>query len=98
MSGPILQETALKFHEEFKGEEGPEFTASSGWFDRWKQRYGVKQLSICGEKLSADPNSVGELKTKFQELIEKEGITGDQIYNCDETGLNYRMLPNKSLA
>lgn len=98
ISGPILQEKALKFYEEFKEEGVSGFTASNGWLDRWKQRYGVKQLSICGEKLSADPNSVGEFKIKFQELIEKEGLTGDQIYNCDESGLNYRMLPAKSLA
>uniref|UniRef100_A0A1B6ERC5 HTH CENPB-type domain-containing protein n=1 Tax=Cuerna arida TaxID=1464854 RepID=A0A1B6ERC5_9HEMI len=81
ISGPILQEKALKFYEEFKEEGDSGFTASNGWLDRWKQRYGVKQLSICGEKLSADPNSVGEFKIKFQELIEKEGLTGDQIYN-----------------
>lgn len=98
ISGPILQEKAIKFYDELKDEGESGFTASNGWLDRWKQRYGVKQLSICGEKLSGDPNSVGEFKIKFQELIEKEGLTGDQIYNCDETGLNYRMLPAKSLA
>lgn len=98
ISGPILQEKALKFYEELKEEGESGFTASNGWLDRWKQRYGVKQLSICGEKLSADPSTVGEFTIKFHELIEKEGLTGEQIYNCDETGLNYRMLPAKSLA
>ena len=33
-----------------------------------------------------------------QELIEEEGLTLEQIYNCDETGLYYRMLPDKTLA
>jgi hypothetical protein len=23
---------------------------------------------------------------------------GEQIFNCDETGLNYKMLPSKALA
>ena len=23
---------------------------------------------------------------------------GDQVFNCDETGLNFKMLPSKSLA
>lgn len=98
ISGPILQEKALKFYEELKEDGDTAFQASNGWLDRWKQRYGVKQISICGEKLSADPEIVGEFKKRFQELIEKEGLTGDQIYNCDESGLNYRMLPAKSLA
>uniref|UniRef100_A0A1X7SQ89 HTH CENPB-type domain-containing protein n=1 Tax=Amphimedon queenslandica TaxID=400682 RepID=A0A1X7SQ89_AMPQE len=29
--------------------EIPEFTASIGWFDRWKKRYNIKQMKICGE-------------------------------------------------
>lgn len=98
ISGPILQEKALKFYQDFKEEGEPEFTASSGWLDRWKQRYGIKQLSICGERLSANSNSECEFKLKFQALIEEEGLSGEQIYNCDETGLNFRMLPTKSLA
>ena len=31
-------------------------------------------------------------------LIETEGISGEQLYNCDETGLNYKTLPRKTLA
>lgn len=31
-------------------------------------------------------------------LLDKEGITGEQLYNCDESGLNFKMLPTKSLA
>lgn len=98
ISGPILQEKALQFYEQFKDEGEPGFTASNGWLSRWKQRYGIKLLSICGEKLSADPNNVSDFKTKLHEFIEKEGLSGDQIYNADETGLNFRMLPTKSLA
>ena len=38
--------------------------------------------------------------TMFKDIkfIEKEGISGEQLYNCDETGLNYKMLPTKTLA
>ena len=31
-------------------------------------------------------------------LIKNEGISGEQLHNCDETGLNYNMLPRKTLA
>lgn len=98
ISGPILQEKALQFYEELKDEGEPVFIASNGWLGRWKQRYGVKQLSICGEKLSADTDNVRQFKIKLHELIDREGLSGDQIYNADETGLNFRMLPVKSLA
>lgn len=69
VSGPILQEKALKFYDEIKDEVESGFTASYGWLDRRKQRYGDKQLSICGAKLSGDPKSVNEFKITFQNLI-----------------------------
>lgn len=97
ISGPILQEKALFFRN--KLEEGEkDFTASSGWLDRWKKRYGIRQLEICGEKLSADSEIVAKFCEKFQNIIQQENLTLDQVYNCDETGLNYKMLPSKTLA
>ncbi|KAJ8880940.1 hypothetical protein PR048_017413 [Dryococelus australis] len=47
---PILQQKALHFRNEFNY-GGPDFTASASWLDRWKKRYGIRQLSVCGEKL-----------------------------------------------
>jgi hypothetical protein len=41
------------------------FVASGGWLTRWKSRYGVRQLQICGEKRSADLSVVEEYKNKF---------------------------------
>lgn len=73
-------------------------TASSGWLDRWKKQYGIRQLEICGEKLSADSEIVAKFCEKFQNIIQQENLTLDQVYNCDETGLNYKMLPSKTLA
>lgn len=98
MSGPILQEKALQLYEKLKKDSEITFGASIGWLDRWKKRYGVRQLSVCGEKLSGNDESVLKFKDSFHKFIESEGLTGDQIYNCDETGLNFRMLPEKSLA
>lgn len=95
LSGPIIQEKARIMFEKL-GENTSEFTASTGWLDKWKTRYGIRQLNICGEKLSADRDAVDVFKTEFQEFT--EGYTKDQIYNADETGLNFKMLPQKSLA
>lgn len=97
ISGPILQQKALHFRKEFDEGE-PDFTASVGWLDRWKKRYGVRQLCICGEKLSSDFDEMKAFKKKFLDLVETESLTDDQIFNCDETGLNYKLLPSKSLA
>ena len=38
------------------------------------------------------------LKQELRELIGCEQMTLDQLYNCDQTGLCYRMLPGKTLA
>ena len=95
LSGPILQEKA-KMLAEMLGEDGKGFNASSGWLDRFKNRYGIRQLNLSGEKLSADQDAVNVFKTEFEDFI--EGLTKDQIFNADETGLNFKMLPKKSLA
>lgn len=97
VSGPLLQEKAIEFHNKFKdGEE--EFTASRGWLHRWKTRYGIRELNISGEKLSSDHEIVVSFKDRFKTLIDQENLSLQQIFNCDETGLNYRMLPTKTLA
>lgn len=97
ISGPILKEKALQFQKEFN-EGDADFTASVGWLDRWKKRYGIRQLNICGEKLSSNFQEMEQFKKKFQDFVETESLTGDQLFNCDETGLNFKMLPSKSLA
>ena len=75
-----------------------EFTASKGWLWRFCKRHGIRELSLQGEKLSADATAIDPFKRKLQEVMEKEGLTLEQLYNRDETGLYYRMLPAKTLA
>ncbi|XP_024875302.1 jerky protein homolog-like [Temnothorax curvispinosus] len=95
-SGSILQEKAMMLAKHFPNESDT-FTASSGWPERWKKRHGVRQMNICGEKLSANEGEMNKFKEEFQKLVAEEGYTKDQIYNCDETGLNYKMMPSKTL-
>ncbi|GFW28229.1 uncharacterized protein TNCV_4499591 [Trichonephila clavipes] len=72
--------------------------ASIGWLDRWKKRHGVRQLTITGEKLSSDFDAAKEYVTTFANLIAEGNYSPQQIYDADETGLNFRALPKKSLA
>ena len=37
-------------------------------------------------------------EVKFSEIIANVNLTPEQIYNCDEIGLNYKMLPSRTLA
>lgn len=50
------------------------------------------------EKLPADSEVIRKFWEKFQKIIEEENFTLDQIYNCDETGLNVKMLPIKIIT
>ncbi len=97
ISGPIIIEKAKILSKKFP-EEGEKFVGSEGWLGRWKTRYGIRQLNLSGEKLSADEVAASLFCDEIQTIIEKEGYSLDQVYNCDESGLNYRMLPTKTLA
>ena len=100
MSGPILCEKAKQFNEQLHAEEAttPSFTASAGWLWRFCNRHGIRGLRLQGEKLSANTEAPEPFKEQLQEIMEREGLTLEQIYNCDETGLYYRMLPTQTLA
>ncbi|XP_049961615.1 jerky protein homolog-like [Schistocerca serialis cubense] len=65
MSGPILQEKALKFRNKLN---------------------------------EANFEAVQLFRNKLHKSLDKENLTGSQIFNCDETGVNYKMLPDKTLA
>ena len=51
-----------------------------------------------GEKLSADMEAAGDFVTYFQQFIEDNNYTLNQILNCDETSSSYKLLPEKTLA
>ena len=51
-----------------------------------------------GEKLSADKPAADNFISTFQEFIEENHYTLNQVFNCDETGLYFKLMPLKSLA
>ena len=64
ISEPILTEKTLQCYRRLHGKaSASDFKASQGWLDRFKQRHGIRQLRVVGEKLSADMQSVRSLKS-----------------------------------
>ena len=53
---------------------------------------------FAGEKLSADKPAADQFIPDFQAFIKDGGYSLDQVFNCDETGLYYKLLPKTSLA
>lgn len=97
LSGPIVSVKALQFNAALNGE--PNFKASDGWVTNFKNRHGIRELNIVGEKMSAAGEEVVKnFKGNFAKMIDELGLCRDQVYNADETGLNYKALPRKTLA
>lgn len=96
VTGINLKEKALQLNEKYEAHQ--RFQASSGWLDSFKKRWGVKCLSIQKEKKPTDYNISERFKKELASLINLNDTNLDFIYNCDETGLYWKMLPNKNLA
>ena len=95
VTGPLLLEQAKFFFSQIYPSEG-EFKASTGFQWRFCKRFGINSLAIFGEKNSSDKAAANEFVEKFK-LITK-GYSEDQLFNADETGLYFRMLPQRTLA
>ena len=99
VSGPVVCEKAVTMHAQIHaGESVPPFKDSRGWLWHFCNRHGVTQLSLQGEKLSSDTTALEPYKEQLQELVERESLMLENLYNCDETGLYYQMLPDKTRA
>lgn len=94
ISGEILKGKARFFYRKIMNKD--DFQASEGWLDKFKRRFGIRLLSTTGEKLSCDVDAVEPYKEKFQKVIEEMALTPDQVYNADESGLFWRLLPKKT--
>lgn len=94
ISGEILKEKAKFFYEEIENKQ--DFHASDGWLKNFKSRFGIRLLQISGERLSADESEIPDFILKLDTKINEMGLTPDQVYNADETGLNWRQLPTST--
>ncbi|CAL1544491.1 unnamed protein product [Lymnaea stagnalis] len=94
ISGPSLCEKALEFNQKLDGD--PSFKASSGWLGNFKSRHGIREMEMQGEKVSANPAAVDTFTDNVKEMLQDYDL--DFVYNADETGLNWKALPSKSLA
>ena len=98
--GPLLQEKAKHFSMQLNGESADHesFKVSTAWLNKLKNRHGIRNLSIQGEKLSAAEETVEPFLQKLNKVIEERGLIPEQIYNADETGLLWKCLLQRTLV
>ena len=90
-----MQEKAMDFAKSL--ELGEDFKASNGWFQRWKKRFLFTDQVISGESVSVTPEMIAGWKETTLPTILSQYELKD-IFNADEFGLFYQMLPNRSLS
>ena len=94
VSGPTLLTKATQFAISFGDLE---FKASEGWLEKFKHRHGIVCKNVCGEEAAVNPEVRAYwLTNTLPGLLAR--YAADDIYNADETGIFYQMMPNKTLT
>lgn len=95
ISCSVLKEKALQIAAEL-GE--PDFMASNGWIQRFKVRHDLTFKTVCGEAGDVDETVLNDWnKSVLEDDILKRYKPCD-VFNVDECGLFFRLLPAKTLA
>ena len=90
VSGQILLEKANNFAERF--DLAP---LSMGWVQRWRERHAITFKVAAGEANAVDGQVVEAFRSETLPALIKQYSAKD-IFNCDETGFFYRLLPDRT--
>ena len=69
---------------------------SNGWLGQWKTRHNVKYKAVSGENAFVDKDVCKEWKERTLLPILKS-YKFEDIFNCDETGLYWRLFLTKHI-
>lgn len=95
ISGPILQEKAEEFSK-ILSPSNETSSCSKSWIDRFKKRYHISSSKIHGEGASVSAETTKYWLDNVWPTIRRDYSDSD-IFNGDETGLFYKIIPNQTL-
>jgi hypothetical protein len=78
----------------YAGQEEPKW--STGWLRRFELKYGIAKQKKHGELASAIAINCDEEIEAIQKQLLEYALC--DIYNCDETGLFFKAVPDSSLS
>ena len=91
INGPMLQseanESALKHNLN-------NFAASSGWLQSFCKRHQIKFSTLHGKGAQVSEEAVKQWLEELPKMI--KGYAMREIYNCNETSILFKALPNKT--
>ncbi|XP_065831030.1 tigger transposable element-derived protein 4-like [Oscarella lobularis] len=93
VGGPILVEKGKEIARRLGVDD---FKGSNGWLEKWKKRYNLRQVRVCGESGDVSGETVESWKERLPEIV--EGFTAEDIWNIDETGCLWQALPDKGFC
>lgn len=76
--------------------EEDKFKSSNGWIDNFKKRHNLKQYGIHGEAASAPVENIEEMRESLRQVL--RSYSPEDIFNCDETGLFWKMKPCRTIS
>lgn len=71
-----------------------DFNASEGWAKKFVSRHNLRSKRLHGQAGSVDDAAIADQLRKVREMIAQ--YDPENIINCDETALQYRMLPRST--
>ncbi|XP_011377427.1 CENPB DNA-binding domain-containing protein 1 isoform X1 [Pteropus vampyrus] len=97
LSVTIIQEKAKSLFDDLQREQGEssqkeKFSASKGWFVRFKERHCLPHFKID----SIAPGNKDTYPEVLKSIIEEGEYTPQQVFNVDETGLYWKRMPERT--
>jgi hypothetical protein len=72
------------------------FKCSGGWVDNFKKRHNLRQYHIHGEAASAPLEDLDTMRENLRQTL--KDYSPEDIFNCDETGLFWKMKPSRTIS
>ncbi|XP_034871826.1 tigger transposable element-derived protein 1-like [Mirounga leonina] len=72
------------------------FHASKGWFEKFRNRYSLRNSRLMGEEEPLNAQSAPKYSKQLQRLIRARGYVPQQVFNAEEMSLFWKCMPSRT--